>query len=411
MTINLCLASRLFYPYYAGGALRYKRYLPGLAERDVRVQVVTGTPSKQRAEAFNSENTWEGVPVGELLPITYVNQTPIYRVRLPDQNERRRDWVYGDQVLQFVRSASPQFDLIQFLPLPLWLTPAVLRLRRQKIPLISTYNLFDNNRSSQKFSWQALSRRIPQQLVDLIIVQSTSMRDGLRQLGVKTRIEVIPNGVDLEHFKPAPSQEAKVELRRHLNLPENDVLLLMVGSVEPRKGIDQLLAAWNVIAADCDQVRLIIAGPRPDLENPDYLGFHHELEALLDASAQRERVHFVGEVGNVADYFRAADIFVFSSRREGLPNVVLEAMATALPVVTMPFVGLSEELGEPGEHFWLAERDAGAFGTAVKKLLSNPEHRHRLGKAGHEWVTSQMNLEHILDRYTNLYWEVAHSKQ
>ncbi|NJL45279.1 MAG: glycosyltransferase family 4 protein, partial [Leptolyngbyaceae cyanobacterium SM2_3_12] len=71
-------------------------------------------------------------------------------------------------------------------------------------------------------------------------------------------------------------------------------------------------------------------GPRLDQSDPALAPFGQRLEALLEASGTRERVHFVGRVDNVEAYLQAATLFVFPSRREGLPNVVMEAMASGL---------------------------------------------------------------------------------
>ena len=407
MTVRVCLASQLFHPYYAGGALRYMRYLPGLAQRDIEITVFTGTPSTQRSEAFAIENRWGHLKEGYLLPTTYVNDTPVFRVRLPDERDRRRGLAYGTYLQEFLQQASTKFDLVQFLPLPLWVTPSAWRLKRQKIPVIATYNLISNNQFS-KWSYTTFKQRLPLQVVNTVVVQTALMKDKLQTMGVKSEIEVIPNGVDLKRFHPAKDQQEKNEIRRSLGFTEEDLLLLMVGSVEPRKGIDRLLAAWNEFASELENVHLIIAGPRPDLENPQYASFRKQLDQLVKISGAAARIHFVGNVDDITTYYKAADIFTFSSKREGLPNVVLEAMASRLPVITWPFIGLSSELGHPGKQYCLVDGDVTQYGQQLKLLLLDAEKREKLGHSAYEWVLQQMNIDHMLDRYANLYRQLSH---
>jgi glycosyltransferase involved in cell wall biosynthesis len=122
-------------------------------------------------------------------------------------------------------------------------------------------------------------------------------------------------------------------------------------------------------------------------------------------------VHFTGRVNNVADYLRAADLFVFPSVREGLPNVVLEAMATAVPVIMLPFAGRAQELGRPGEEYVLVERDAAALARAIGDLLAQPGARRRLGAAGQRWVQEEMALDDTLDKLNAIYRDVARPRR
>ena len=119
---------------------------------------------------------------------------------------------------------------------------------------------------------------------------------------------------------------------------------------------------------------------------PNLGEFRRKLETLLTASGATDRVHFAGVVRNVEVYLRASDVFVFPSQREGMPNAVLEAMASGLPVILTPFTGLSEDFGKPGQEYLLAERDPKALAAQITKLLENDELRNNLGLHARNWV-------------------------
>ena len=101
---------------------------------------------------------------------------------------------------------------------------------------------------------------------DAIICQSEDQRDYLLQLGVRTEIQIVPNGVDTELFRPASTNEDKLRLRQSLGLPLDEPVFLYVGSVQPRKGTDILLEAWQKLVNAGSKARLCIIGPRFDLK-------------------------------------------------------------------------------------------------------------------------------------------------
>src|SRR5690606_29847721 len=218
------------------------------------------------------------------------------------------------------------------------------RLRRSGIPLVYAYNLLgDNLTDSQPHLLHRWLRRFQLNLMACVIVNSRAMADHLSKTGTKTPIRVITNGVDTNRFRPAPSIQIRQTIRQVLGIGPDVPLVINVGSVEPRKGTDLLLTAWKHVVAAYPQSHLVLVGPRPYLEEPGLAPFRHKLERLVNDLGAAAHIHFVGRVENVEAYLQAADLFAFSSMREGLPNVVLEAMATGLPVITTRFAGLSEE--------------------------------------------------------------------
>jgi glycosyltransferase involved in cell wall biosynthesis len=118
-------------------------------------------------------------------------------------------------------------------------------------------------------------------------------------------------------------------------------------------------------------------------------------------------VHFVGLADDVESYLNGSDLFVLPSQREGMPNSVIEAMACGTPVVITPFLGLSDDLGTAGKQYLLAGFDAHSLAATIATVLEDPSLRDSLSKQGRAWIETTMDLQDSLDRYANLYHELA----
>ena len=232
------------------------------------------------------------------------------------------------------------------------------------------------------------------------------MRESLQAAGAGGRIEVIPNGVDLERFRPPADLDERYVLRERLRLPANAEIVTFIGGyLNHRKGVDLLADAWRAIASARPRAHLLLVGPTVDsfrAEDPQR-AFLEAVHTSLRASGAMDRVSITGAVGNVEEYLRAADVFVFPSRREGMPNVVLEAYASGVASVVCPFVGMSEEFGVPGEHYVLAEHDPADLARKMLGLLEDPRRREDLGNSARTWVSSGLTLNASLDAYRDLY--------
>jgi glycosyltransferase involved in cell wall biosynthesis len=137
------------------------------------------------------------------------------------------------------------------------------------------------------------------------------------------------------------------------------------------------------------------------------IAFVREVKRMITESGAEDRVVLTGEVNNVEEYLQVADVFVFPSRREGMPNVVAEAYASGLPTIMTPFVGLPAEFGQPGRHYVLVDRTASALSDAVTELLDDPTRRGHLAREARHWVEEKLDLERSLRLYASLYHELA----
>jgi glycosyltransferase involved in cell wall biosynthesis len=229
-------------------------------------------------------------------------------------------------------------------------------------------------------------------------------------MGVKSRIEVIPNGVDLKRFRAPQNESERLNFKAKLGIESQSQVILSIGAIHPRKGIDILLEAWVSLAKRFPDLHLYLIGMRHDLNAPELSAFRNRLDVLMRKSNAVERLHFVGYIENVDEYLKAADVLVFPSRREGMPNAVLEAMASGLPCVLTPFIGLSPDLGKPNHEYLLVDHDFKAIEGAVSSVLESHDLRNRLGANGRKWVEKTMDIEDVLDRYAQLYKNLSKPK-
>jgi glycosyltransferase involved in cell wall biosynthesis len=150
---------------------------------------------------------------------------------------------------------------------------------------------------------------------------------------------VIRNGVELDDLAEAPLKDDKATARRVLNLPENGHLFVYAGPMISRKDPEFLIRTILSRTSKDDMLCLLGNGPL--------------LSVCRQLARGNQNISLPGEVSNVTDYFRAADLFVSASRAEGMPNAVLEALATGLPVVLSDIPAHREILDVCPDYGWL----------------------------------------------------------
>jgi glycosyltransferase involved in cell wall biosynthesis len=408
-TLRLCLASAHFFPTHGGAQLRYLRYLPGFRSRGIEPCVFTGTPKAKKATGDDALAWDRSLPPGRRLPDARIDGTPVHRVRLPDGAGWGRSFHFNRGLVRFCRDPSTRPDVVQLVS---GLQPRsafwVRQIRAQGIPVVFAYTLIAELPRHPLRRWlRRATTRFLHERMDRIVVSSEVMKESVRSFGTRTPVEVIPNGVDVARFSPPGGEGERCRLRQSLGIEADALVVTAVGPIHPRKGTDLLLDAWTRLAPRFPQAHLFLVGLRKDESYPDLAEFRDRVRGLVEASGAPDRIHFTGLVRNVPDYLRASDVFAFPSRREGMPNVVLEAMATGLPSVLTPFVGLSPELGADGAEYLLAPMEGEGLAAALESLLRDPALRRRVGEAARRHVVRTMSLEAVLDRFARLYREVA----
>ncbi len=201
---------------------------------------------------------------------------------------------------------------------------------------------------------------------------------------------VAPNAL-FDESAAAPRPRA--EVRRELGIPESATLLVCVGGVQYRKGMDVLLDAFARVRRQPEgaDAWLILAGSRD--AGSGTVEFNRRLDAFVRENNLADRVQFLGHRDNVADYLGASDLYVLASRNEALPLAALEAFAVGIPAV-LTDTGDCARLAE-GERCALCVpcNDAAALAGALSALLRDPERRRRMGREARELVAREYRFD------------------
>jgi len=229
--------------------------------------------------------------------------------------------------------------------------------------------------------------------VDAFVAISDEIRIGLLRDGVPAeRIYGIPNFIDPDIFRPARPGEKEL-LKENLGFPAKTVVLY-AGRLVPRKGVAYLLEGWRDIVPVFPDARLLLLGGGLLRES---------LEAAAGRLGIAGTARFCGGVDNVPEYLRAADLFVLPSLQEGLPNALLEAMASGVPVVATRIGGVVDIVEEGVDALLVAPEDARGLAAAITTVLGDASLRERLSEAAVRKIASAYGLWDRVERYRELY--------
>jgi sugar transferase (PEP-CTERM/EpsH1 system associated) len=238
-------------------------------------------------------------------------------------------------------------------------------------------------------------RRFCYSLADEVFAVSQELREHYaKQVGISpARLNVIPNGVDVDRFRP--NESSRQSLRQQIGAADSEIVIGTVGRLDPVKDHATLLQAAGQLIDDGMSLRVVIVGDGPERER---------LLATIESSPSlRNRVTLAGESANPEAWLNSFDVFVLPSLSEGMSNTILEAMATELPSVVTS-VGANPDLIEDGKTgFLINPRDAGSLANRIHKLAEDRDLRATLGKQARQKVESEFSLQRMLENYSRLY--------
>ncbi len=214
---------------------------------------------------------------------------------------------------------------------------------------------------------------------------------------LRTMITIIPNSVDAARFSPDLDGTA---VRRELGLRAGHSLILMIGVLARRKGHDVLVRAAPRIIASLPSARIVIAGGVPD-GGPSW---QSELEALIVELKVDGIVRLLGWRSDVPELLAACDLYALPSRREGFPGTVLEAMASARPVVATPAAAAGVIDGVTGRIVPTDDHDA--LADAIIETLADPDRARGMGEEGRRVAMRDYSAAAIARRYEDVYTDL-----
>lgn len=208
-----------------------------------------------------------------------------------------------------------------------------------------------------------------------------------------SQIQIINNGVQIH----APLQ-SRAGWRKELGVNDMTFVACMVANIHSLKDHETLIRAWKIVDDELNangvNGLLALAG-RPG-------STYDSLERLVSDLELSERVHFMGEVKDVAGLLSSADLGVHSSLNEGTPNAILECMTAGLPVVATDTPGARSALGDGNDDYLAPKQDAVALARQIIKFARNPELRARVGRQNKERVVKEFSVEKMCDEFSRL---------
>lgn len=240
--------------------------------------------------------------------------------------------------------------------------------------------------------WHLWADRLTSRWVDRYVCVSRSVAEfSTHEAGLpEDKMVVIPNGINAAAYPAA--RPASLE---SLGIPPDRRLVTYIGRLEPQKGLPWLLttaADWLQRKSDCD---LLLVGQGP--ERP-------ELEQQVVSADLAHRIHFAGWRADVPEILAASHVLVLPSRWEGMPNVVMQAMASRLPVVATDVEGVRELLGPDADAQTVPYGDSSALSQRICGLLEDPGWAGELGRRNRSRVEKEFTIQRAVEAYQDL-WE------
>jgi glycosyltransferase involved in cell wall biosynthesis len=239
--------------------------------------------------------------------------------------------------------------------------------------------------------WRMRLDRLTSRLVAHYVAVSQGVADfAVRECGLPQRqVSVIPNGVDFEKFADASPADLSP-----WGIPADARVVLFVGRLHPQKGPDLLLRAAVPALLQEPRLRLVLAGDGP---------MRSELETAAHTSGVSAQVHLIGRQQDVAGLLKASAVCVVPSRWEGMPNVVLEAMAAGRPVIVSDAEGCVE-LVEEGVTGRIFSRDnCEELRAALDAVLRDPARGAKLASAAQGIVSQRFTWDSVAAQYAGIY--------
>jgi glycosyltransferase involved in cell wall biosynthesis len=297
-------------------------------------------------------------------------------------------WILGNQKPDLVEFSTPKAGLLGMIA-------ARLRGLPRRVYMLRGLKL---ERSRGFKHWILLTaERVACACAHVVLCNSKSLRAEALALSLAPAGKLLvlgegsSNGVDVERFSPGPSN-----VRDKFSISRDVPVVGFVGRLTRDKGLPELIQAFD---------RILLAEPSTHLL---LVGWFDAAEDALNAELRtrilsHSRIHCTGFVSDSAPYYRAMDVMVLPTWREGFPNAVLEASATGIPVVTTESTGARDAVVPEVTGLLIPPGYPEAIYESVVKLLRDPERRFHMGRAARAWVVENYSEERVLALTANYY--------
>ncbi len=375
--MKLCIVTHKIQKGDGQGRVNYEVALEAI-RRGHHLTLLASEISPELAE--NSRVNWIKIPVNGY-PTEFIRNF-IFAQKSGAWLRKHRHEVDLIKVNGAITKGASDVNAVHFVHNSWWRSPVHISRHRQDLYGLYQWLYTAINASAEKQAFRESK---------VVIAVSGKVADELVNIGVpREKIRVIVNGVDLQEFAPGISH------RQKLGLPENVNLALFAGDIRTtRKNLDSILQALVKVP----NLHLAVVGKTEGSPFPE----------LANALGISERVHFLGYRRDVAEIMRAVDFFVFPSRYEACSLVLLEAMASGLPVITATATG-GAELVTPEAGIILPDTDDINALSAALLLLTDNILRQQMGKAARN-IAEQHSWSIMAQTYLDLFTELMQNEE
>lgn len=384
--MNICMFTNAYLPHVGGVARSVAFFTEDLRNRGHRVLVVSPTFPKDHKEQDDEEDVlrvpaiqnFKGSDFSVIIPMPFIISKKINDFQ-PDIIHSHHPYLLGDAAL---RAAY-----------------------RRNLPLVFTHHtLYEKYTHYVPMDSEAMKRLAVllstryANLCTRVVAPSQSIADLISQRGVKTFIEVIPTGVDVDFFKSGKGKD----FRRHHQIPSDALVIGHLGRLAPEKNLEYLsLAIIKALKKIPVEVRFLVVGSGPSEEN---------IREMFRDSGLAERLVMAGKQGgsDLAGAYRAMDLFVFSSKTETQGMVLAEAMAAGVPVIALDASGVREVVRDNQNGRLLPEdADTEMFARAVTDFFKNRENSSSWQKAAQD-TAQEFSREASAEKLISMYQYIMH---
>lgn len=353
---------------WGGQERRIMSDLTGMAQRGHRVFLVT-----RRHARIGEEASRAGIPV-YYLPL---------RSNLDLVSVARLAWRLRTLRIDVVNTHSGVDSWIGGLAAKLARTPALVRTRHLHLPL--------------KRNWHNFVHYLQDRLVTC---GETTRELLIRGQGFPEREVVsIPTGIDFPSFVP---HRGRAAVRQDLGIPEDAYAVLMVGIVRAVKRHEVALWALHALRGRVANIRLLVAGDGPMIE---------DMQRLARELGIAGQINFLGQRDDIPDLMGAADCLLLTSRSEGVPQAVTQALGSGLPVVATAVGGVPELVRDGVTGLLVPAENPAAVAGALERLARQPETARQLARQGREHALANFSLEAMLDATEREYLTLLSAKR
>lgn len=299
------------------------------------------------------------------------------------------DWSVVTRLTELLKERSTKVLHAHMFTASLW---GRIAARRAKVPVVITH---EHSTHTLDAWWRRTLDCLLLGWEEKVVTVSRALEEQFRDAGYPSeKLMTIPNGLRLEGWERPSSQD---EVREKLGIQADAIVVVAVGSLEPRKdhaGLLKAMAGLSGLLQEEARPILLLVGDGP---------LRQELEEEASALSSKVEVRFMGEQQDVRDFLWAADVYVCSSFTEGTSIALLEAIAAGTPVVATAVGGNPEVLDEGKAGLLVPERDHAALAKALHDALASSAAADERAALARERVHQEYSRKAMLERFAHLY--------